>query len=75
MEGAFPTVFWFIKLAAVTEPEGVAVAIADALGVQDAAAEPLLQTLTGVSAHKQTLIIIDNASTSALLAPQRSPRS
>jgi predicted ATPase len=58
--GAFPDGIFFVGLAAVTDPELVPSAIAQALGLREAGGEPLLETLTGYLQGKELLLVLDN---------------
>jgi predicted ATPase/class 3 adenylate cyclase len=54
-EGVF-----FVPLAAIGEPALVAAAIAQALGVREAAARPVLESLKEYVADKRLLLLLDN---------------
>lgn len=51
---------YFVSLAAIADPALVPSAIADALGVREQAAEPLLATLKAHLRDRQLLLILDN---------------
>jgi diguanylate cyclase (GGDEF)-like protein len=51
---------WFVDLAAVRDPEGVAIAVADVLGVRKARGRPVLASLGAWLARKQLLLVLDN---------------
>lgn len=52
---------WFADLGAVTDPDLVAQTIASALRVRENRSEPILETLVREVAHKNLLLVIDNA--------------
>ena len=51
---------FFVDLAPISDPNLVVFAIAQALGVREAAGTPLLETLEQVLRHKYLLLILDN---------------
>lgn len=51
---------WFVPLATIRDPEQVLPAIAQALGVREAAQQPLLSTLKAYLGDKQLLLVLDN---------------
>ena len=51
----------FVSLASVRDPKQVAVAIADAAGVQATAGEEILQTLAVALRSREVLLVLDNA--------------
>jgi diguanylate cyclase (GGDEF)-like protein len=51
---------WFVDLAAVHDAEGVAIAVADVLGVRKARGRPVLASLAAWLARKQLLLVLDN---------------
>ncbi|MGI8641450.1 MAG: protein kinase domain-containing protein [Pyrinomonadaceae bacterium] len=51
---------FFIELASVTNPELVASAIAQPLGVKESGGKPILEILKDYLRDKQTLIVVDN---------------
>jgi predicted ATPase len=59
-EGIFPDGVWFVNLAAISEPNLVASAIAQALGVPEVAQQPILDSLTQAVRKKRTLLLLDN---------------
>ncbi|MBA2278802.1 MAG: tetratricopeptide repeat protein [Chloroflexia bacterium] len=58
--GTVPDGVWFVPLAAVTDPDLVVPAIAQAVGVRDTGHEPLLTTLIEDLRSKETLLLLDN---------------
>lgn len=59
----------FVSLAAITEPEMVAPAIAQALGVNELASRSLTDSLEERLAHKNLLLVLDNFEQVVLAAP------
>ncbi len=57
---AFPDGVYFVGLAPVTDPRGVATALAAVLGLREEAGRPLDETLAGFLQDRQTLLILDN---------------
>jgi predicted ATPase/DNA-binding CsgD family transcriptional regulator len=57
---AFPDGVWFVALAAISDPDLVTSAIAQALHVGDFGAEPLTQRLIGFLRDKRLLLVLDN---------------
>ena len=55
-----PDGVWFVDLASITGPEGVAAALAAALEVQEVLSQSLLETLVSHLKNKQMLLIVDN---------------
>jgi predicted ATPase/DNA-binding CsgD family transcriptional regulator len=51
---------WLVELAAITDPELVAPAVAAALGVAEAPDRPVLDTLVAALRARELLLIIDN---------------
>jgi predicted ATPase/class 3 adenylate cyclase len=51
---------WWIPLAAISDPENVAQAIAAPLGVREGPAQPLLESLAAHLRSRQTLLLLDN---------------
>lgn len=69
----------FVDLSPLTDPDLVVATIAAALGVRGSAGHPLLETLSGVLASKQVLLVLDNcdrvlAATRDHRAPGGQPR-
>ena len=60
MLGEFADGVFFIKLAAITNPELVASTIAQPLGVKEAGGKPILEILKDYLRDKQMLIVVDN---------------
>lgn len=58
--GEFKDGVYFVSLAATQEPELVPSAIAQALGILDNSARPLLETLTTHLRAKRLLLVLDN---------------
>ncbi len=58
--GGFRHGAWFIDLAGVRDAEGVAIAVADVLGVRKARGRPVLASLAAWLARKQLLLVLDN---------------
>jgi class 3 adenylate cyclase len=57
----FPDGVWFVDLAAVSDPRGVAGALTRAMGVARRSGQSLEATLRDVLTSRQALLIIDNA--------------
>ena len=57
---SFPDGVWFVDLAAVAEPERVALTVATALGVREQPDKPIVETLILRFADRQLLLILDN---------------
>jgi predicted ATPase/DNA-binding CsgD family transcriptional regulator len=51
---------WFVDLAPLTDPDLVAVAVADALGVRQEPGRPVLDTLVGAVGWQSLLVLLDN---------------
>ncbi len=51
---------WWVELAALTDGEQVARAVAKTLGITEAATEPLSETLANYLHNQQLLLVIDN---------------
>jgi predicted ATPase/DNA-binding CsgD family transcriptional regulator len=51
---------WFVSLAPVRDPDLVAPAIAQALGIRETADQPLLASLTTALGDRQILLVLDN---------------
>jgi len=51
---------WLVELAGVQEPALAQVAVATALGLRQAPGTALMDSLTGVLARQQLLLVIDN---------------
>jgi diguanylate cyclase (GGDEF)-like protein len=51
---------WFVDLAGLRDGEGVAIAVADVLGVRKARGRPVLASVAGWLAGKQLLLVLDN---------------
>jgi predicted ATPase/class 3 adenylate cyclase len=51
---------WWVPLAAVSDPENVAQAIAAPLGIREGPAQPLLESLAAHLRSRQTLLLLDN---------------
>ncbi|MGB6952136.1 MAG: helix-turn-helix domain-containing protein, partial [Candidatus Cybelea sp.] len=58
--GDFPDGVWFVELAPLKDPDLVAHALANALGLQESAKTPLLTTLLSHLSQKQVLLVLDN---------------
>lgn len=56
----FPDGVFFISLASITNPDLVAGAIAQTLGVREAAGQPLAERLKDYLRQKQVLLLLDN---------------
>ena len=56
----FPDGVWLASLAAVSEPEGVAHAVSDALGLQDAGGQAPVAAITEALADRRALLVLDN---------------
>jgi predicted ATPase/class 3 adenylate cyclase len=52
---------WFVRLAPTSDANLIPQAIAAALGISEAAAEPIESTLIREIAHKRMLLVLDNA--------------
>ena len=61
---------WWIPLAAVSDPENVAQAIAAPLGIREGPAQPLLESLAAHLRSRQTLLLLDNFEHLRDAAPQ-----
>ena len=61
---------WWVPLAAVSDPENVAQAIAAPLGIREGPAQPLLESLAGHLSSRQTLLLLDNFEHLRDAAPQ-----
>ena len=51
---------WLVELAGVREPDLVSAAAAAALGIPQAPGRSVLESLAGVLAHQQVLLVLDN---------------
>src|SRR5215207_3171099 len=60
LQGAFPDGVVFVDLTPLRDPQFVLATIAAALGVRERPGQPLLETLAGVLASKQQLLLLDN---------------
>jgi len=60
LAGEFPDGVWFVELAAVGDPEGVAAAIATILGIAPQGDTPLITTVASTLRGKRLLLIVDN---------------
>jgi predicted ATPase/transcriptional regulator with XRE-family HTH domain len=61
---------WFVPLAAVRDPALVVSTIAHTLGIVEAGAEPILQTLQLHLRYKTMLLVLDNFEQIVAVAPQ-----
>jgi predicted ATPase/class 3 adenylate cyclase len=61
---------WWVPLAAVSDPENVAQAIAAPLGIREGPAQPLLESLAAHLRSRQTLLLLDNFEHLRDAAPQ-----
>jgi predicted ATPase/class 3 adenylate cyclase len=61
---------WWVPLAAVSDPENVAQAIAAPLGIREGPAQPLLESLASHLRSRQTLLLLDNFEHLRDAAPQ-----
>jgi non-specific serine/threonine protein kinase len=57
---AYPGGVWLVELAMLTEPNLVAGAVAQVLGVREEPRRPLLETLVYALQHRQLLLVLDN---------------
>src|SRR5687767_7906929 len=57
---AFMDGVWFVQLASLTDPDLVVPTVAQALGVREAADEPLVDRLRVALADRRLLLILDN---------------
>src|ERR1700722_12291978 len=57
----FPDGIWFVDLAVVTNPRGVAAAIARTMGLSRRSGQSLESTLRDVLSSRQALLVLDNA--------------
>ena len=60
LAGAYPDGAWLVDLAPLSEAELVPQAMAQALGVREQPARPLLETLTDVLRSRKMLLVVDN---------------
>ncbi len=60
LAGRFSSGTAFVDLSAVTDPAAVGAAIAQALGVREVSAQPLLETLRNAIAGQRLLLVLDN---------------
>ena len=58
--GPFPDGAWFMDLAPLTDPALVPAAVAQALGVREAAGRPLAEALRDHLREKRLLLVLDN---------------
>jgi predicted ATPase/DNA-binding CsgD family transcriptional regulator len=58
--GRFADGAWLVELAAVQEPGLVPAAVASVLGVRDGPGVPVVDSLAGVLARQQLLLVLDN---------------
>jgi predicted ATPase/class 3 adenylate cyclase len=58
---SFPDGIWFVDLASVNNPRGVAAAIARAMGLARRSGQSLESTLRDVLSSRQALLVLDNA--------------
>lgn len=56
----FPDGVWFVSLAPVREPDGVAAAILRTLGVEERAGQPAADTLVAALRERHALLVLDN---------------
>jgi non-specific serine/threonine protein kinase len=56
----FPDGVWLASLAAVSEAGGVALAVSDALGLQDAGGRPPVEAIAEALADRRALLTLDN---------------
>ncbi|HEX2281849.1 MAG TPA: tetratricopeptide repeat protein [Thermomicrobiales bacterium] len=61
---------WWVPLAAVSDPENMAQAIAAPLGIREGPAQPLLESLAAHLRSRQTLLLLDNFEHLRDAAPQ-----
>ena len=66
---SFDNSVYFVGLSAVTEPEGVAAAIARALGIRNGVNGGLVESLKAALGQKSTLLVLDNFEQVTLAAP------
>src|ERR1700751_4603586 len=57
---AFPDGVWLVELAALSDPQLVPQAVAQALEVKDQPARPVIETLSDYLASKKLLLVLDN---------------
>ncbi len=69
VSGAFPDGAWFVGLAPIADPDLVAAAIAQALGVHEAGDGPLAGRLTAFLRDKRLLLVLDNVEQVVEAAP------
>ena len=60
VQEAYEDGVWLVELASLAEPQAVARALAEVLGVLERADEPLISTLVRYLAPKRALLVIDN---------------
>jgi predicted ATPase len=58
---AFPDGVWLVELAALSDPQLVPKAVAQALALNEQPARPLIETLSDYLAPKKLLLVLDNA--------------
>ena len=58
--GPFPDGVWFVDLAPLADPALVPAAVAQALGVQEAAGRPLAEALRDYLRERRLLLVLDN---------------
>ncbi|HWH00562.1 MAG TPA: adenylate/guanylate cyclase domain-containing protein, partial [Pilimelia sp.] len=59
LTGSFPDGVWFVDLAAVAPPDGVAGAVAAVLGLRPEPGRPVLETLVEYAASRRLLLLLD----------------
>ena len=69
MADVFPDGVWFVPLATVSTPDRVVPAIAQVLGMREAADEPLIDRLIAVARHRRLLLVLDNFEQVVAAAP------
>jgi non-specific serine/threonine protein kinase len=57
---AFVDGVWLVELAALSDPELVPQAVAQALGIKEQPTRPVIETLSGHLASKKLLLVLDN---------------
>jgi len=61
LTGAFPDGVWLVELAALSDPQLVPRAVAQALDVKEQPTRPVIETLSDYLASKKLLLVLDNA--------------
>jgi non-specific serine/threonine protein kinase len=56
----FPDGVWLVELAALSDPELIAKAVATAIGVREAADRPVRETLLAALQSRRLLLVVDN---------------